>query len=67
MSRADINDVLNYLNEWRSSREVKKEFGFTNTEWHNTCKWLLKGGFVKRVSTVKKNRTNRVYLYKIIE
>lgn len=67
MSRPDINDVMSFLCEWRSSREVKAEFGMSNTEWHNTCKWLLKGGFVKRVSTVRKNRTNRVYLYKNVE
>ena len=63
MSRVD--DILDFLNDWRSGPDVREQFNLSNTEWYNMSKFLLKGRFVKRIAVnLGDNHTNRRWLYK---
>jgi hypothetical protein len=62
----DIEEVFNFLSEWRSSDDLKKEFALSQTSSYHLIKWLKKGNFLL---ICKANRIgfedNRKIYYKV--
>ena len=65
--RPEVPIFLEFLVEWKTSKQIKEHFDMSNTEFHNLSKWLLK---VKAISKIKGNllpgHTNKSFLYKTI-
>jgi len=68
MSDVKIDDFLNYLKEWRSSKEIRGFFNLSNSEFYHLIKWCTKGKYIEKYSGsgVEPGKTNRSYLYKAI-
>lgn len=65
---ADTEAVLNYLSEWRSSRQIREKFDLSNTSFYRLLRWFKKAKLVEVYSCtgVEKHKTNRTFLYKKI-
>lgn len=59
-------EVLEYLSEWRTGKQVKNHFGLSNTEWYNTQKWLRNINAIEVIDTLylEDGVRNRIPLYK---
>lgn len=64
MSKPKVNEILIFLEEWRSSDEVKKRYSMNSREWSRYSRWLIKSGLVESFSVRVEGHQNRVYLYK---
>ena len=64
MSSDNVDEILDYLSEWRTSKEIRERFDYTNARWFKVSRWLLKGNFIERCSTLLNNKTNRVYVFR---
>jgi hypothetical protein len=59
-----VDEFLEYLNDWRTTHEIKERFNFSTTKWFNTSRWYMKAKLIERCSTLVNNKTNRVYMFK---
>lgn len=64
----EINKLLHYLQDWKTSQQIKKEFELSNTEFFNLINWCKKAHLVESYSCggIEKGKTNRSFLYKAI-
>lgn len=62
----NVEDVLFFLSEWRTRKELEARFLLTNTESFNYLRWLENGGYITciRGNYATNRRTNKLYLYK---
>lgn len=67
MSRPKVDEMLEFLSDWKSSREVKDHFQISQNEWYNFRNWLVKGKFVKTAKLPVRNKTNCSHVYKATE
>lgn len=62
-----INEVLAYLKEWRSNRDIKNRFNLSQNQFYRLSRWMVKGGFVKRCTSndIGLDCNDRITFYKI--
>jgi hypothetical protein len=63
----NFEEVLKYLNNWRSNRDIKERFNLTVNGWYRLNKFMVKGGFVKCATSheIGLDCNNRITFYKI--
>ena len=65
----EVNELLDYLECWKTSREIRSHFNLSNSQFFNLIKWCIKADLVEKCSSVgiEPNKTNRSFLYKAIK
>lgn len=63
----DADQVLRFLKEWRTRKEIEQKFGLSNTSSYNLIRWLLKSKLVESWQIREAGRTNRVWYYRTIK
>ena len=64
MGRNNSDEVLRFLEDWKTSKEIREEFDFTTSEWFNFSSWL-RPHFIRKIEGVNlDDKTNRTYIYK---
>ena len=63
-----IDDVLNFLDKWKSGIEIRNRFNLTQNEFAHLSKWLVKGKFVTCCGggDINKSVDGRIVFYKRI-
>ena len=63
------NEFLEYLETWRSSKEIRAHFDLSNSSFYRLIRWCRKGNYVESYSCggIEPGKTNRTYLYKTIK
>lgn len=73
-----MDEILKYLTEWRSSKQIKEKFNLSNSEFFHIQRWMLKAKLVEKckgmglnekstkigLSGELKNKQNFSWLYK---
>lgn len=64
---SELEEVIEYLHEWKSNREIKEKFNLSQTRFYNLSRWLIKANIVKRCTAIELNRKDngRITFYKI--
>lgn len=64
----ELEIFLEYLTEWRSSKQIKEKFNMSNSNFFRMIRWCKKGNYVESQSCggIEPGKTNRTWLYKII-
>jgi hypothetical protein len=58
-------EVLEYLSEWRTNKEVKKKFKLSSMSCSHLLRWLVRGKFVNMISGMELEQTDgRLWLYR---
>ena len=42
-----VDDVLDFLNEWRTSKDVQNNFKLSTIETYHLLRWLRKGQYIE--------------------
>ncbi len=77
----DVDEVLKYLSEWRSTKEIREKFSLSNSEFFHLQRWLIKAKLAEKckgmglnekstkigLSGELKNKQNRTWLYKAVK
>ena len=64
---AEIPEVLEFLKDWRTRKEVTEKFKLSNTQSQHLMEWLKKAKLVQYCKGNYNNKsTNKTYLYKTI-
>ena len=64
----EVNEFLDYLKDWKTSREIRKHFELSNSGFYHLIKWCKKTNLIENYSSVgvEKGKTNRSHLYKAV-
>lgn len=57
------DEVLEFLNTYRTRKEVEEKFDLSNTESYNLLKWLRKAKLIKKMNIRVSGKTNRTWYY----
>ena len=42
----DIDEMLEFLSEWRSAAQIGEKFGLSQGQYNRACNWLLKTNLI---------------------
>lgn len=60
-----VEEVLEFLKEPKSRKEIEEKFGLSNSESWHLVKWLEKGGYIEDLGNIPiAGQPNRIKLYK---
>lgn len=62
-----IDEVLHYLKEWRSNREIKEQFNLNQNKFYRLSRWLVKANIAERCSAIELQQgcNGRIMYYKV--
>ena len=63
MTRPKVDEVLEFLNDWRTNRDIQNKFNFSHNEWKNYRNWLKKAKLIRQSNVPIPGNTNTAYLY----
>ena len=59
-----IEEVLEYLSEWRTNKEVQKKFKLSSISCSHLLRWLVRGRFVNMISGMElEQKDGRLWFY----
>lgn len=63
-----VDDVLEYLSDWKTTKDVREKFNLSNSQWHHLKRWLIKGKFIEHCKgNIINTKTNRTIVYKRLQ
>jgi len=60
----EVEEVLEFLNTWKTKRQLSEKFNLSNTESFNLIRWLVKGRKVESWQLKKTGVRNRMWYYR---
>lgn len=61
---AAVKKVLEFLQTWRTRKQIEEEFNLSNTESFNLLRWLKKANEIEEKRLKIENHQNKAVFYK---
>jgi len=67
MSRYEVDDVLKFLTELKSRKQIMEKFSLSNSESWHLVRWLEKANLIECIRTPIGGFPNRIKLYRTLK